>query len=122
MKEAVIVTALRTAVGKAPKGTLRYTRPDDMAAAVLQECVKQTPGLDPAEIEDVIIGCAMPEAEQGVVRGFVLRYARDDRQRRSRSFGRYFVFCARRSGAEVRPGHPRPRSPGRVGERTSGFR
>jgi len=66
MKEAVIVTALRTAVGKAPKGTLRYTRPDDMAAAVLQESVKQTPGLDSAEVEDVILGCAMPEAEQGM--------------------------------------------------------
>ena len=66
MKEAVIVTALRTAVGKAPKGTLRYMRPDDYAATVLEECVKKTPGLDPAEIEDVILGCAMPEAEQGM--------------------------------------------------------
>ena len=66
MKEAVIVAVARTAVGKAPRGTLRTTRPDDMAAAVIAELLKRTPGLDPAEIEDVILGCAMPEAEQGM--------------------------------------------------------
>ena len=66
MKEAVIVSVARTAVGKAYKGTLRATRPDDMAATVLSALLQRTPGLDPAEIEDVILGCAMPEAEQGM--------------------------------------------------------
>ena len=65
MKEAVIVTSLRTAVGKAPRGALRHTRPDDMAAAVISALLRQTPGLAPEEIEDVILGCAFPEAEQG---------------------------------------------------------
>src|SRR5262245_54787835 len=66
MREAVIVSAVRTPVGKAKKGTLKDMRPDDMAAAVIAEAVKRTPGLKPAEIEDVILGCAMPEAEQGM--------------------------------------------------------
>ena len=66
MKEAVIVAVARTAVGKAQKGTLRATRPDEMAARVLSALVQRTPGLDPVEIEDVILGCAMPEAEQGM--------------------------------------------------------
>ncbi|MEK6337246.1 MAG: acetyl-CoA C-acyltransferase [Acidobacteriota bacterium] len=66
MKEAVIVSAVRTAVGKAPKGTLRDTRPDDMGAAVIKEAISRVPGLEAAEIEDVIMGCAMPEAEQGM--------------------------------------------------------
>src|SRR5213592_973718 len=65
MKEAVIVSIARTAVGKAPRGTLRNTRPDDMAAAVITEILKRVPGLDPNDVEDVILGCAMPEAEQG---------------------------------------------------------
>ncbi|MGN6674823.1 MAG: acetyl-CoA C-acyltransferase [Thermomicrobiales bacterium] len=66
MKEAVIVAGARTAVGKAPRGTLRATRPDDMAAAVLDTVVKQVEGkLEPAEIEDVVLGCAIPESEQG---------------------------------------------------------
>jgi acetyl-CoA acyltransferase len=66
MKEAVIVSAVRTAVGKAPRGTLRYTRPDEMGAAVIQEAIARVPGLDGGSIEDVIMGCAMPEAEQGM--------------------------------------------------------
>jgi acetyl-CoA acyltransferase len=66
MPDAVIVSAVRTAAGKAPSGTLRTTRPDDMAAAVLAEALRRAPGLDAAEIDDVIIGCAMPEAEQGL--------------------------------------------------------
>jgi acetyl-CoA acyltransferase len=66
MTDAVIVSAVRTAVGKAPNGTLRATRPDEMAAVVIGEAIKRAPGLDPAEIEDVILGCAMPEAEQGL--------------------------------------------------------
>lgn len=65
MREAVIVAIARTAVGKAPRGTLRNTRPDDMAAAVIQDVLRRVPALDPHEIEDVILGCAMPEAEQG---------------------------------------------------------
>jgi acetyl-CoA acyltransferase len=65
MREAVIVSIARTAVGKAPRGTLRAMRPDDMAAVVIQEVTQRVPGLDRNEIEDVILGCAMPEAEQG---------------------------------------------------------
>ncbi|MFN2510710.1 MAG: acetyl-CoA C-acyltransferase [Pyrinomonadaceae bacterium] len=66
MRDAVIVSAVRTAVGKVPKGTLRDTRPDEMGAAVIKEAMARVPGLDMAEIEDVIMGCAMPEAEQGM--------------------------------------------------------
>src|SRR3984957_17910198 len=66
MREAVLVSAVRTPVGKAPKGTLRATRPDDLAALVIKETIARAPGLDPKEIEDVILGCAMPEAEQGM--------------------------------------------------------
>lgn len=66
MKDAVIVSAVRTAVGKAPKGTLRSTRPDEMGAAVIKEATARVSGLDLSEIEDVIMGCAMPEAEQGM--------------------------------------------------------
>jgi acetyl-CoA acyltransferase len=66
MREAVIVSSVRTAVGKAPKGTLRTTRPDDLAAVVIKEAVARAKGLDPNEIEDVILGCAMPEGEQGM--------------------------------------------------------
>ncbi len=66
MKEAVIVSAVRTAVGKAPKGALKNTRPDDLAAAAIKEAVNRVPNLDPMQIEDVIMGCAFPEAEQGM--------------------------------------------------------
>jgi acetyl-CoA acyltransferase len=66
MRDAVIVTALRTAVGRAPRGALKDTRPDDMAATVIRAAIEQTPGLEPAMIEDCIIGCATPEAEQGM--------------------------------------------------------
>jgi acetyl-CoA acyltransferase len=66
MKEAVIVSAVRTAVGKAPKGALRATRPDDLAAVAIKGALARVPQLDPKEIEDVIIGCAMPEGEQGM--------------------------------------------------------
>ena len=66
MQDAVIVSATRTAVGKAPAGSLRTVRPDDMAATVIRESLRRAPGVDPAEISDVIIGCAMPEAEQGL--------------------------------------------------------
>ena len=66
MKEAVIVSAVRTAVGRAPSGSLKYTRPDDMAAVAIGEALHRVPALDPAEIDDVILGCAMPEGEQGL--------------------------------------------------------
>src|SRR6187399_261588 len=66
MPEAVIVAAVRTPVGKAPNGALRNTRPDELAATVIKEALRRAPALDPAEIEDVILGCAMPEAEQGL--------------------------------------------------------
>lgn len=65
MSEAWIVSIARTAVGKAPRGTLRQTRPDDLAAVVIRDLLRRTPELQAAEIEDVIFGCAMPEAEQG---------------------------------------------------------
>src|ERR1700681_3754816 len=66
MKDAVIVSAVRTAVGKAYKGTLRDTRPDDLGAVAIRGAVARVPQLDVHEIEDVILGCAMPEAEQGM--------------------------------------------------------
>jgi len=66
MKDAVIVSAVRTPVGKAYKGTLRATRPDDLAAVAIKGALARVPQLDVKEIEDVILGCAMPEAEQGM--------------------------------------------------------
>jgi acetyl-CoA acyltransferase len=66
MKEAVIVSAVRTAVGRAPRGSLRNTRPDDMAGWVVKEAMNRVPGLKPEEVEDVVIGCSFPEAEQGL--------------------------------------------------------
>ena len=66
MHDAVIVAAVRTAVGKAPKGALSTVRPDEMAATVIADCLRRAPGVNPREIEDVILGCAMPEAEQGL--------------------------------------------------------
>ncbi len=66
MRDAVIVSAVRTAVGKAPKGTLKDTRPDELGAAVIKESIGRVEGLELSEIEDVIMGCAMPEAEQGM--------------------------------------------------------
>jgi acetyl-CoA acyltransferase len=66
MSDALIVSAVRTPVGKAPNGSLRSTRPDDLAAAVLSEAMNRAPGAAPSDIDDVILGCAMPEAEQGL--------------------------------------------------------
>jgi acetyl-CoA acyltransferase len=66
MPEAVIVSAVRTAVGRGYKGTLRTTRPDDLAALVIKEALARVPGLQPADVDDVILGCAMPEGEQGM--------------------------------------------------------
>ena len=66
MREAVIVSSVRTAVGKSGRGTLATTRPDDLAATAIQGALARVPALDPKEIDDVILGCAMPEAEQGM--------------------------------------------------------
>jgi acetyl-CoA acyltransferase len=66
MPEAVIVSAVRTPVGRAYKGSLRTTRPDDLAALAIKEAIKRVSGLDPKEIDDIILGCAMPEGEQGM--------------------------------------------------------
>ena len=66
MPEAVIVSAVRTPVGRAYKGTLRATRPDDLAALVISAAIARVPGLAAAEVDDVILGCAMPEGEQGM--------------------------------------------------------
>ncbi len=66
MADAVIVSAVRTAVGKAPRGKLRTYRPEDMAAAVVAEALKRAPALKPAEVDDLILGCAFPEGEQGL--------------------------------------------------------
>ena len=66
MPEAVIVSSVRTPVGRGYKGSLRTTRPDDLAALVIKEALARVPGLDPKEIDDVILGCAMPEGEQGM--------------------------------------------------------
>jgi acetyl-CoA acyltransferase len=66
MREAVIVSAVRTAVGKAGKGTLRNVRPDDMAAAAITAALARVPAVEAGMVEDVVLGCAMPEAEQGM--------------------------------------------------------
>jgi len=66
VQDAYIVAAVRTPVGKAPRGMFRNVRPDDMLAHVLKSALARCPGLDPAVVEDVIVGCAMPEAEQGM--------------------------------------------------------
>src|SRR5580658_6803619 len=66
MREVVIVSSVRTAVGKASKGTLRSTRPDELAAVAIKGALDRIPQLDVREIEDVTLGCAMPEGEQGM--------------------------------------------------------
>ena len=66
MKEAVVVSAVRTAVGKAPRGILKETRPDDIAAIIIKEAVARVPGLKLEEVEDVVLGCAFPESDQGL--------------------------------------------------------
>src|SRR5687767_517034 len=66
MRDAVIVSSVRTAVGKAGRGTLRQTRPDDMAAEAIKGALARVPGLLPEMVEDVVLGCGMPEAEQGM--------------------------------------------------------
>jgi acetyl-CoA acyltransferase len=72
MREAVIVSAVRTAVGRSHKGSLRNVRPEDMGGLVVREALNRVPELDPGEIEDVIIGCAIPEGEQGMNMGRII--------------------------------------------------
>ena len=72
MREAVIVAACRTATGKAPRGTLKDTRPEEMGCAVLGDLIKRADDMDPALIDDVIIGCTFPESIQGLNLGRVL--------------------------------------------------
>src|SRR5512132_2029753 len=66
MREVVIASSVRTPVGRAFKGTLRATRPDELAAVAIKGALERVPQLDPKEVEDVILGCAMPEGEQGM--------------------------------------------------------
>src|SRR6201990_3599487 len=66
MREVIIASSVRTPVGRAFKGTLRATRPDELGAVAIKGALERVPQLDPKEIEDVILGCAMPEAEQGM--------------------------------------------------------
>lgn len=72
MENAYVVSAVRTAVGKAPRGTLRHTRSDDLGAAVVRAAIEKVDGLASHQVEDVIMGCAMPEAEQGFNLGRVV--------------------------------------------------
>ena len=65
MKEAYIVSSVRTAIGKAPRGTLHNVRPDDLGATAVQGAIAKVPGLKPELIDDVMMGCAFPEGEQG---------------------------------------------------------
>ncbi len=66
MQEAVVIDCLRTAVGKAPRGTLRNSRPDDLAAACIRTLLTKYPQVPKDDVDDVILGCAMPEAESGM--------------------------------------------------------
>jgi len=72
MQDAYIVSSVRTAVGKAPRGTLRHTRPDNLGAVAVKGAIARVPGLEPEQIEDIVVGCAFPEAEQGFNLGRVI--------------------------------------------------
>jgi len=72
MKEAVVVSAVRTAVGKAPRGILKDTRPDDIAAIVIKEAFARAPGLKMEDVDDIVLGCAFPESDQGLNLGRVV--------------------------------------------------
>ena len=72
MKEAVVVSAVRTAVGKAPRGILKDTRPDDIAAMVIKEAFARVPGLKMEDVDDIVLGCAFPESDQGLNLGRVV--------------------------------------------------
>ncbi|HRY89369.1 MAG TPA: acetyl-CoA C-acyltransferase, partial [Rubrivivax sp.] len=66
VQDAYIVAATRTPIGRSHRGYFRHTRPDDLLVAVMRSALKQAPGLDPKAIEDAVIGCSFPEAEQGM--------------------------------------------------------
>src|SRR5262245_56080049 len=66
MEQVVVVSAARTPIGRASRGMLRFTRPDELAAIAIKAALERAPGLDPAEVGDVVLGCAMPEGEQGM--------------------------------------------------------
>ena len=66
MRDAYIISGLRSPIGKAKKGSFRFTRSDDLAAQVIQKLIKKTKGLDPNQVDDLIVGNAVPEAEQGM--------------------------------------------------------
>ena len=87
MREAVIVSAARTAIGKAPRGALRNVHTADLAATAIKAALERAPGLDPKEIDDVILGCAMPEAEQGLNMARVATAAGRPAQRRAGADG-----------------------------------
>ncbi|MGH2412918.1 MAG: acetyl-CoA C-acyltransferase, partial [Microcystaceae cyanobacterium] len=72
MQEAYIVSSVRTAIGKAPRGTLRNMRPDDLGAVAVKGAIARVPGLEPKQIDDIIFGCAFPEAEQGFNLGRII--------------------------------------------------
>ena len=74
MREVVVAAARRTAIGKALRGTLRHTRPDDLGATVIKAILETHPNLDPARVGDVIMGCAMPEGEQGMNVGHIIAF------------------------------------------------
>ena len=109
MQDAVIVSAVRTAVGKAPKGTLSVMRPDELAATAIKGALDRVPQLEPASIDDVILGCAMPEGRTGLERGPHRQLARGYP---GRSVGRHreSVLLFRPAGDRVwrRTHHARP--------------
>ncbi|MBP1697824.1 MAG: acetyl-CoA acetyltransferase, partial [Deltaproteobacteria bacterium] len=72
MKEAVVVSAVRTAVGKAPRGILKDTRPDDISAMIIKEAFARVPGLKMEDVDDIVLGCAFPESDQGLNLGRVV--------------------------------------------------
>ena len=107
MPEAVIVSAVRTPVGRAYKGSLRATRPDDLAALVIKEALARVPGLDPKEIDDVILGCAMPEGEQGMNVARIAALARRSAGRNFRHDHQSLLLLRTPSHRACRRTHPR---------------
>jgi len=97
MKEAVIVSIARTPVGRAKKGSLAQTRAEDLGRTVLEEVVRRAPGLNKSDIEDVILGCAMPEGEQGLNMARILSCMQVIRRRclRLRLTGFVLLACNR---------------------------
>ena len=92
MKEAVVVSAVRTAVGKAPRGILKDTRPDDIGALIIKEAVARVPGLKVEEIDDFVIGCAFPESDQGLNLARVVSHESGFPFYATRANGKSFLF------------------------------